>query len=329
MGKHYTHLSRDERVRIEVLLEEGKSLSQIAKQLGRNKATISREVRRNGSPERSEYTVPWVDIKARRRRYRASRRPRLKTERIVLYMREKLREGWSPAQISGRIGIDHKGLSISHEAIYQYIYSLGRQKCKEFTAYLRCAHKRRKQKGQRKSGRHPKILNRVLIEQRPAHIETRQEFGHWEGDTLVSKKSTVALHTMVERKSRLLLISKLASRSSQDLRCSVVARLQGFPPHCRQTMTMDNGTENAQHLEITASLGMQCYFTRPYSAWQRGTNENLNAQVRWYLPKGTDFRKISDETIAVIEALINNRPRKCLGFRTPIEIAAQCVALRD
>jgi IS30 family transposase len=177
--------------------------------------------------------------------------------------------------------------------------------------------------------RKPKISNRISIEQRPVSVETRHQFGHWESDTIVSKKSTGTLCSLVERKSRLLLLTKLKKRASGDVSRAIVKRLSSFPQHARRTLTLDNGSENAGHEKIAHSTKVKCFFAHPYASWERGTNENTNGLVRWYLPKGTDLGKIPVEQIALIESLINNRPRKCLGYKTPIEVASSCVALRD
>ncbi len=329
MEKRYKHLSRDERVAIGIMLKDGKNLSEIARALSRNKGTISREVKRNGSPKHNHYMMPWVHIKSERRSWRSHIRPLLKNEQTVLYVRSKLKEGWSPEQISGRIGMDSPGLSISHEAIYQYIYSFGREGSKEFTVHLRCKHPRRWKKKMGRRCRKPKIMNRISIEERPADVETRSQFGHWETDTIVSKSSTGSLSSIVERKSRLLLLTKLQRRTSDNVNSAIVSRLETFPRNARRTLTMDNGTEFAGHEKITASLDMKCFFAHPYASWERGTNENTNGLVRWYLPKGTDFSKIPVEQIVLIESLINNRPRKCLDFKTPIEVASSCVAFQD
>ena len=181
-------------------------------------------------------------------------------ERTVSYVRSKLSEGWSPEQISGRIGIDHRGLSISHEAIYQYIYDANTTDRKELIDHLRRAHRKRKQKGIARKTHKTKIPNRISIEERPTSVEIRHQFGHWEGDSLVSRKSTVALNSLVERKSRLLMLTKLKRKSMDATSEAVVARLQGLPDKARRTLTMDNGTENAGHEKITMEIGIKCYF---------------------------------------------------------------------
>jgi len=193
---------------------------------------------------------------------------------------------------------------------------------------LRRSHRERKKKGIGRKERKTKIPNRVPIDQRPQAVESRTQFGHWEGDSLVSRKSLAALNSLVERKSRYLMLTKLEAKTAEATYNAVVERLGDLPSKARRTMTFDNGTENSRHEAITSAIGIKCYFARPYASWQRGTNEHVNGLIRWYLPKGTDFSKITGEQIARIEFLINNRPRKCLGFRKPIEVAAPFVALR-
>lgn len=324
----YNHLTLAERDVITTMLSEKHNLSDIAKSLGRSKSTISRELKLNSSPEYKLYLSHRAHGRAVQRRKKASERPRLKNNQILLYVTSKLNEGWSPEQIAGRICIDHKGLSISYEAIYQYIYHPLTQRRQDLIGCLRRAHRKRKTKGIGRKERKTKIPNRIPIDLRPSSVGKRVHYGHWEADSLVSRQSLVALNSLVERKSRLLMLTKLG-RKSADATCkAIVNRLKNLPKKARRTLTLDNGTENAMHEEITSSIGIKCFFTHPYCSWERGTNENLNGLIRWYLPKGTDFSNISDEQIEHIESLINNRPRKCLGFRKPIEVASSFVALQ-
>jgi len=311
-----------------VMLWEKKSPGEIAKALGRDKSTISRELNKNSSPKHKKYLSHKAHQRAMQRREKASCKQRLKNEETLQYVTSKLKEGWSPEQIAGRISIDHPKLSISHEAIYQFVYHPATENRQELIQCLRRAHRKRKNKSIGRKQRRTKIPGRIPIELRPSLVEDRTQFGHWEGDSLVSRKSLVALNSLVERKSRLLFLTKLERKTAKATRNAVINRLKILPVQARRTLTLDNGTENAQHQKITASIGIDCFFANPYASWERGTNENLNGLVRWYLPKGTDFRKISETEIARIESLINNRPRKCLGFRTPLEVASACVALR-
>jgi IS30 family transposase len=328
MGKEYKHLSLEERDKITEMKVLGYSLTEIGKALGRDKSTISREVSKNSSPKHKLYLSHRAHERAINRRKEAYRRPKLKCEEIASYVRSKLELGWSPEQIAGRIGIEHPGLYISHEAIYQYIYHPKTPDREELIGYLRRAHRKRKRKGVNRRERRTKIPNRIPIEARPACVEERMEFGHWEGDSLVSRKSLVALNSLVERTSKLLYLTKMKRKTAEETHRVVVERLNRLPQTARLTITMDNGTENAKHQDITAAIGTKCYFAHPYASWERGTNENTNGLVRWYLPKGTDFSKITDEQIRQIESLINNRPRKCLGYKTPLEAASPYVALQ-
>lgn len=324
----YNHLTLVERDVITTMLSEKHNLCEIAKSLGRSKSTISRELKLNSSPEYKLYLSHRAHLRAVQRRKEASRRPRLKNNQILSYVTSKLKEGWSPEQIAGRICIDHKGLYISREAIYQYIYHPETPGRKDLIGCLRRAHRKRKTRGIGRKERKTRIPNRIPIDLRPPSVEKRKHYGHWEADSLVSRKSLVALNSLVERKSRLLMITKLR-RKSADATCkAIVNRLKDLPKKARRTLTLDNGTENAMHEKITSSIGIKCFFTHPYCSWERGTNENLNGLIRWYLPKGTDFSNISDEQIEHIEYLINNRPRKCLGFKKPTEVASSFVALQ-
>jgi transposase, IS30 family len=328
MENQYKHLTMIERDRItELLLYERKTISEIAKVLGRHKSTISLELQRNSSPVRELYLSRRAQFRADQRRTEACCRPRLKNDPTRNYVQEKLIIGWSPEIIAGRIKKDHPGLSISHEAIYQYIYHPQTPKRHELINCLRRAHRKRKQRGIGRKERKTKIPNRISIDARPKIVETRRQFGHWEGDSLISSKSTTALNSLTERKSRLLLLTKLKRKGSMETKDAVISRLQHLPPEARRSLTLDNGTENTQHQEITATLGTKCFFAHPYSSWERGTNENINGLARWYLPKGTDFAKITEQQLSHIESLINNRPRKCLKFKTPNEIVFPSVAL--
>ena len=329
MEKRYKHLTLSERDMITALLAKNKSVREIARVLGREASTISRELSRNASPEYRLYLSHRAHGRAEARRSKASRRPRLKQPESRAYVHTKLTEGWSPEQIAGRLPLEHPGLSISPEAIYQYVYHAQTQGGAELIRCLRRAHRHRKPRGQGRRERKTKIPHRIPIEARPASVAGRHIFGHWEGDSLISRKSRTSLNVLVERKSRLLQLTRLPQKTAEATRQAVLTRLGGLPPKARRTLTLDNGTENTLHQELTAALGLRCYFAHPYASWERGACENTNGLIRWYLPKGTDFSTINEEQLMHIETLLNNRPRKCLGFKTPIEVATPYVALRD
>jgi IS30 family transposase len=251
----------------------------------------------------------------------------LKNEKIQRYVRQKLKLNWSPEIIAGRL--KKNGQSISHEAIYQFIYHRDTPDREQLISQLCRAHRKRRIKGKGRKVRKTKIPNRVSIDTRPKAIDQRKQIGHWEGDTLISRKSKAALHSLTERVTRLLRLSKLKSKSASETNKAVAKALRNLPAKAKRTLTLDNGTENAGHEELTEKLGIKCYFADPYAAWQRGSNEQINGLIRRYLPKGTDFSKIDKDQIKKIEKLINNRPRKCLGFKTPLEVARSIVALQS
>jgi IS30 family transposase len=329
MSTGYKHLTLVERDMVTLMLADNKSVREIAQALGRSPSTVSRELKRNASPEYRRYLSHRAQGRAQQRRKEASRRPRLKSEPIRRYVREKLALGWSPEQIAGRLCLDHPGFAISHEAIYQYLYHPRTEDRQDLIRLLRRAHRQRKPRGIGRRERKTKIPSRISIDDRPAEVASRQTFGHWEGDSLISRKSRTALNSLVERQSRLLCLTRLPQKSAEATRHAVLTRLGSLPSEARRTLTLDNGTENTLHQQITAVIGLRCYFSHPYASWERGTCENTNGLVRWYLPKGTDFSTISEEQIRRIESLLNNRPRKCLGFKTPLEVATSCVALQD
>jgi len=326
MEKAYKHLSLEERDRITEMKAEGLSLRAMAMELGRSTSTLSRELKRNATPAYRVYLSHRAQERAVKRKREASERPRLKSEEVVSYVRAKLCEDWSPEIIASMISQDLQGASLSHEAIYQYIYHPKTEGREILIGHLVRAHRKRKKKVLGRKERKTKIPNRVPIEERPASADNRSRYGHWEGDSLVSRKSLAALNSMVERKSRFLLLTRLDRKSSEHTRDAVIRRLGALPERVRRSLTMDNGTENARHEEITEALGLQCYFADPYASWQRGANEQVNGMVRRYFPKGMDFSKITEEQIAWVESKINNRPRKCLGYKSPAEVAAVALA---
>ena len=327
MQRRYSHVSRVERGQIMFLKMWGLKVSEIARKLDRDKGTISRELRRNISPYATCYTDESAQIWAERRRKHASRRLRLKNERVRAYVEGKLEAGWSPELIAGRIKLDLPGEAISHESIYQYVYHLDEP---ARTQYIRClvrSHRRRKRstgKGRRKS----RIPNRISITERPAAVATREEHGHWEGDSLVSSRNSTVLYSLVERKTRMVLLTRVRGHDGKRTARAMIRKLRLLPTTARRTLTLDNGFEHSRHEDVTRAIGIKCYFCDPYSAWQRPTNENRNGLIRHYFPKGTDFARLTSAEIARVELAINSRPMKCLGYRTPLEAAAHFVALR-
>lgn len=319
----YQHLSVEEREEIQRGLWQGDSLRTIAERLGRSHTSLGRELAKNESPVQKKYTPRIANQRAQEKRKSRGRIERLKNERVRSYVTEHLKTGWSPEQIAGTIE-QNIGETISHEAIYQYVYAQVhrggngwvRPGKEDLRPYLARRHKKRAKKGMRK-GQRIFRPNGPSIETRPIIVTKRNRIGDWEGDSIESVNHQPGLNSLVDRKSGLLLLSKLSAKTAAATRAVVVERLKEVPA---LTLTVDNGPENQEWQEMEADTGAKVYLAHPYSSWERGTNENTNGLVRRYFPKGTDFALVSDEEIAAVEYALNTRPRKRHGFRSPLAI---------
>lgn len=318
MGKEYKQLCLEEREKIALFKACGNSIREIGKLLGKSHSTISREVRRNHSQilRKPCYFASQAEVKAKKRKVLAGKRPRLKNLEIRRYVTEKLKISWSPEQIAGRIRLDCPELRISYEAIYQFIY----QEAWQLFPFLARKHKRRRLRFNYRKPKHPPIPCRTPISQRPEVVNLRLEFGHWEADSMVSKQSLAAVHMLVERKSRYVRITKLIRNNSDCVRQAIIRRLAVLPKAFRRTLTYDNGSENYQHLKINQRLKTQSYFCNPYHSWEKGGVENSIGLLRRFIPKKTDIQKVPSLQLFQIENLINNRPRKCLNYQTSKEV---------
>lgn len=318
--KKYNHLSAYERDKIAVLKAEGVSISEIARQLGRNKSTISREIRRNSATgRRTAYYAQSAQQRAGQRWLNTHQKERITNPLVRAYVDKKIREKLSPELIAGRIGIDHPGLSISHETVYQYIYA----KARYLIPFLVRGRWVRRKRGHSRKHRKPHIPNRTCMSCRPEAVSTRDEPGHWESDAMVSRQSKEALNALVERTSRLTLLTKLPRNTAGHTSKTITKRLMKFDPALRKSITYDNGSENVENEKVNAALGTDSYFCAPYRSWEKGTVENTIGLVRRWLPKKTDLQYVPDDKIVEIENWLNNRPRKCLGFKTPLEVFHQ------
>jgi transposase, IS30 family len=329
----FRHITIEDREKIQELLWQKASIREIAKVLERSPSSVSREIKRNGPELMKRYAPRMANIRALEKRKSRGRKIRLKSGFIRRYVISGLKAGLSPEQIAGRLKIEHH-LSISHEAIYQFIYAQvnkeGRGLIKihrhDLRQYLKRGHKYRIKQGMRKGIRvfRPKG---PCIDDRPKEVEDRLVLGHWETDSMVSRQSSVGLNTLVERKTGLVFITKIKNGTSEETKEAITQRLYVLPKDFRKTITSDNGNENARYDEVTRELETSWFFAHPYHSWERGTNENTNGLIRWYFPKGTDFGKIKDETIQAVENALNNRPRKRLGWHTPLEAFNESVAI--
>ena len=327
--KHrWTQLTLEERIRIEIHYREGMSLTDIAKRLGngRTKSSISREVA--GKPRKGigKYQAYASHEKALERRY-GKKQFRLKSEFIRSYVKEKMKLGWSPEQISLRLPIDHQGNDISHEAIYQFVYAQVRRggngkvkdECEDLRSYLARRHTRRQKKGFRQAQKAERS-KLPSIEDRPTVVERRTRIGDWEDDTMVSRQSVARIKSINERVCGVVFLGKMQDGTSEESTRVVCERLAGIPSLYRKTLTRDRGTENMGWADIEHALSLDVYFAHAYCSQERGSNENLNGLVRRFLPKKTDFEKVSDEEVRRIEYLLNTRPRKRFGGKTPLEV---------
>jgi IS30 family transposase len=290
----------------------GHRRTEIAKEVEVHKSTIGRELRRN-TGERG-YRPKQADEKACERRANAAHKKRISAETWEV-VEEKLRQDWSPEQVSGWLG-KRQEIRISHEWIYQHVLADLRADGDLYT-HLRQHGKRRKRYG--KYDRRGKLPNRVSIEERPQVVDQRERLGDWEIDTLVGKGQRGALVSLVDRKSRYTLLQPVTQRLADLVADATISVLRPFADFVH-TITGDNGKEFAEHVRIAEALKANFYFAHPYSAWERGTNENTNGLVRQYFPKKTDFSKVALSETKVAVDRLNQRPRKCLDFKTPFEV---------
>lgn len=298
---------------------KGLGIRKIGRKLGRHHTSIGREIKRNNF--KGYYVAIHAQAKTEKRKVVARKRHLLKNEDVYAYTLDKLRESWSPEQISGELKLNHpndKHWHIHHETIYRFIYS-NKQQCRKLWEYLpRKQKRRRKQTG--RSSQRVRIPNRVSIHSRSKKIDNRKEFGHWESDTVLGKRRGKSIHTEVERKSRLIKARFKQSTVAESTIKTQVKIFSRISSQARKSTTMDNGCENVLHNQLKQTLKMKTYFADPYSSWQRGTNEYHNGLIRRYLPKGTSFDNLTQEELDDIVAEINSRPRKCLNYKTPNEV---------
>lgn len=307
----YTQLTSPERYQIYALKQAGHSKTEIAGLLKRNKSTIGRELKRNRGLRgyRPKQAQSMTDNR-RKKKVQA----RIATE-VWVWVERLFREDWSPEQISGWLTIE-KDMHISHEWIYQYVYQDKRQGG-DLHKHLRCQKTRRKRYGS--NDRRGQIHGRVSIDKRPKIVELRSRIGDWEADTVIGKPGGAVLVTLAERKSRLSIIALAPDKTALSAKSAILASLQPIAAQVH-TITYDNGKEFAHHLEIANVLKAEGFFAHPYHSWERGLNENTNGLIRQYLPKRTDFHSLTQQDIQDIMDKLNNRPRKCLGFKTPNQV---------
>jgi IS30 family transposase len=288
----YTQLTQEQRYQIYALLKTEHSQIKIANVIGVHKSTISRELRRNRGQR--GYRPQQAHRFAEQRR-RKSVRNRISTQTWG-QIEEKLREDWSPEQVSGWLK-NNTETSVSHEWVYQHIY---RDKWAggDLHKHLRCQKKRRKRTGD--YDRRGKIPNQVSIEDRPEIVDNRERIGDWEADTIIGAGKQGAIVTLVERKSRFTLLKQVTRRTAAAVEEAILDLLKPYPTAVH-TITFDNGKEFANHQNIAQKLQADMFFAHPYSSWERGTNENTNGLIRQYFPKGSAFSSITDDQVFLLK----------------------------
>ena len=316
-------LTEEERDRIAVLRGQQVGVREIGRILEREHSTISREIKRNRFGH--GYHALHAQHLAEERKSKAGKRHPLKDPITYSYVLRKLHEGWSPEQIAGRIALEKREKIICPETIYQFVYSK-EMKEEKLWEYLPRKQKHRHKKYGRKPQK-ARIPQRVSIHDRPDIINQREELGHWEGDTVEGKGHQQGIHTEVERVSRFLVAKKVTSMTSEQTSMVQQELFSRIPCSLRKSTTLDNGRENHLHMKLYG-LGMRTYFADPYASWQRGTNENTNGLLRRYLPKKTSFTNLTQEELDDIVWEINNKPRKVLQYKTPVEILSGAIQLR-
>jgi len=307
----YTQLVQEERYQIYILKKAGNNQTEIANMLGRDKSTISRELRRNKGLKGYRPKQAHGRALVRRAMKAASRIDDQDWQQVETLIRQE----WSPEQVAGRLEME-QGISISHEWIYQYVYA-DKRSGGDLYCSLRCQKVRRKRYGS--YSRRGVIPNQVSIDERPTIVDAKRRFGDWEGDTVIGKGHRGALVTLVERKAQYTVIKGVRHKTADKVRQAVNEGLTPYKSRVH-TITYDNGREFTDHEGMADDLGARIYFAHPYASWERGLNENTNGLIRQYFPKSRDLTTVTETELEHVMDRLNHRPRKSLRFRTPYEV---------
>lgn len=310
----YTHYTQEERCVLAVYLREGLSLRTIAKKLQRSVGGISTEITRSsidGSRER--YDPLSAQLGSKMKKWNANSRNPMKDKKLQVYVIQKLKEGWSPEVIAGRLRKEHGKAIVSHETIYCWAY-----KHNLVSSLPRGKPRRHRKRWRLKASRGTQGLGAVpQIHERPKAAHSRRRFGDWEGDSILGKRKKGSIVSVQEeRRSRYILLSKCVNKSAEQTKKAITYRLGRISERLCRSLTLDRGTENA----LWETFGLPVYFCDPYSSWQKGSVENSIGLLRRYLPKGIDLSIITKAQLRLIQDKLNHRPRKCLGYKTPYEV---------
>lgn len=318
--RKYKRIDLEERVKIATLWDSGVNKSEIGRRMHRHRSTIGRELalwKEYSAVKAQEYSQLGASIRNKDKTKIHKRHP------LGEYIATHLRFKWSPMQISISLAKEYandKSMQLSHESIYTYIYLLGRGELKK--ELIEGLRQRKKSRYRRKGiyDKRGRISDMISIEERPAEVADRSIAGHWEGDLIMGKGHKTAIGTIVERRTRAVIIVPLKAKDAYSVREAFEKELLTLPEQMRISMTYDNGKEMSEHKLFTKHTKMKVYFCHPHSPWERGTCENTNGLIRQYFPKGTDFSKVSLEELKTAQHQLNERPRKTLGWKTPKEV---------
>jgi transposase, IS30 family len=325
------YLSADERETIGLEHAAGAGVRAIARMLGRDPSTVSRELRRNASVKRPRSYRPRL---AQHKAEQRARRPKPSKIAVNPALRERVQqqllEQLSPEQIAARLRRefpDDEAMQVSHESIYRSLFVQGRGELRrELAKNLRTGRALRKPRG-RVDGRGGGPKDMVMISERPAEADDRAVPGHWEGDLILGASNRSAIGTLVERSTRFVMLLHLpADHGAQTVRDAIIAAMRQLPDHLRRSLTWDQGSEMARHTEITVATDLPVYFCDPASPWQRGSNENTNGLLRQYFPKGADLSLFASDYLDFVADKLNRRPRKTLNWDTPAEALARLLS---
>ena len=310
----YQQLTLKKRYQLLALKKLGFKQKEIAKELSVHPSTICRELKRHHDIIRG-YSAELAQVKSTQKHKQKKKRNAI-TKVIEKYIREKLKEDWSPEQISGRLQLD-KRISISHETIYQFIY---KNKFNGGLLYKMLRHKNKKyHKRSNDYQARGTIIGRVMIDKRPKIVEKKSRIGDWEIDTVVGKNHKGFLVTVVDRKSKFTIIKATPTKHAEVVTKALIQMLTPMQ-HITHTITSDNGKEFAYHQQVSEALNTNFYFANPYHSWERGLNEHTNGLIRQYLPKKSELLNVSKEEVIMIQNRLNHRPRKILNYKTPYEV---------
>lgn len=323
MGRHYSHLRLDERRRIAKWFEAKMPITEMADRLGRSASTLYRDIKRNRYtdtelPELNGYHAVAAQEMYEKRR--AVHRKMIVHPELKAAIEDRLKAGWSPEQIAGRMRLERHPIRVSHETIYRFAYSKD-GRAEAFYRRLPEHRKRRRPRGYRRHHR-TRIFDSQCLSRRPERISERTEFGHWECDLMMFRKEhgKINVTSLVECVSRYTVVMRNEDRHSKPIMEALINGLAPLPADARQSITFDRGTEFSAWQRLKDGIGAESWFCDPQAPWQRGTVENTNNRLRKYLPRSTEPTALTNRYMKSICHRLNSTPRKCLGYRTPAEV---------